>query len=564
MTFAIYAFEEPRWSNFCVVDKQFEKTSLVGDLNTVGLSLTHAKASFLDAVRQALLLFPNKDILVVRNPNVQLNEPVLESASDFVSKNPSPWSLLSGLGLGINNERYVAHYSTQEPTLSFCKERRIILDASPDIYLLNSGAVRNLLEFDIELDHAFEPLLIQFALKTGRHAWFDPKMGCAINGPLNARDAFKIRQELELNSSKIGLKELKTLSGEFQIPLPATKGARLPDEVLLRRGAAELLVESMSTIAEQFTLSIVVRTMFSRAHLLNRLLSSITRSLVSSVPVQVVLSTDCEEAVAVNGFAKVKQHFPKLDLELACHEKGNSLHMASRVRNLLFGAAAARFEYVWFMDDDDYVDPMACATLARQLYDGIRPIFFAAAGIHEEIWETRETKAVVSQTRRLGSWGADGWRTLFSGVNKVPVCGVIAPKARVLAALSSLPLNYNLSEDYVMHMAILLEPDLPPIVEISEEMSHISMRDDQDTTMNVKDRAGWCGDIFGFLQELMYRSKDRDRTVLRLIAAVQPFSPVLGDEIADLRRAVQELHEKNAVLNRQVSILTSALQSQSA
>ncbi|MCZ8195694.1 MAG: glycosyltransferase [Aquidulcibacter sp.] len=565
MAFALYAFEDQRWANLCVVDSQIERTSLFGDIVQKDFKITAKNASFLESVRQALLEFPGKDIIVVRNPYTQLTETVLEAASKFISEPVGPWSILSGFGLGINSERFIAHYSAQDPILSFQNERRLILDSSPDVYLLNSNAVRGFLEYDIDAASGFEPLLVQFAMKTGRQAWFDPKMGCAINGHFLARDEFRIRQELSENAAKIGLKELRTLSGNFEVPssIAAKLGGRKPDEELLRKDIQELLVESMTSVVEPFTLSIVVRTMFRRVHLLHRLLASITRSLVSSVPVQVVLSSDCQDADAVAGFASVKARFPNLDLTLAHHNKELSPHMASRVRNLLLGLGAASHEYVWFIDDDDYVDPLACKRLAHQLYGGVRPIFFAAAGIHEEVWEANNTKAVVSHTRRLGCWAADGWRTLFLGVNKVPVCGIIAPKVRVMAALSSLPMRFNLSEDYAMHLAILLEPDLPPIVEIQEELSHISMRDDQDTTMNAKDRAGWCSDIFGFLQDLFYHSKARDRSLLRLVAAVRTSPPPPGEEVVALRRTVQELQQKNAVLNRQLSILSSALQSQS-
>jgi hypothetical protein len=130
-----------------------------------------------------------------------------------------------------------------------------------------------------------------------------------------------------------------------------------------------------------------------------------------------------------------------------------------------------------------------------------------------------------------------------------------------MAALSSFPLRFNLSEDYAMHLAILLEPDLPPIVEIEEELSHISMRDDTDTTMNSKNRAGWCSDISGFLQDLFYDSNERDRSFLRLVTAVRTSPPPPGEEVLSLRKAVEELHQKNAVLSRQLSILSSALQS---
>jgi hypothetical protein len=141
MAFALYGLEDQRWSNLCVVDSQFETTSLFGEIVQRDFKLTAKNASFLESVRQALLEFADKDIIVVRNPRTQLTQKFLDAASSFISEPMGHWSIVSGFGLGINSERFIAHYSAQDPMLSFQCERRLILDSSPDVYLLNSNSI---------------------------------------------------------------------------------------------------------------------------------------------------------------------------------------------------------------------------------------------------------------------------------------------------------------------------------------------------------------------------------------------------------------------------------------
>ena len=284
---------------------------------------------------------------------------------------------------------------------------------------------------------------------------------------------------------------------------------------------SDLLELASSVIARHTqppTVSIVVRTQFDRPHLLGRLLVSIARARRDEVDVEVVLATDVDRQRAEDELRALRTRHRHVEMRLA-HAGGDWEGWPSRTRNLLAGVRDARNAYVWFIDDDDYVDLFAFETLLRYDVGGGAYLVFATADVHAEDWVPRKgALAVLASAEKVSSYPASSWPVLFHGYNVVPVCGALIPKAFLDQRLSSLALVHDLSEDYALFLHLLTAPDLPEIREIAEPLSHVSLRNTGDTTMELTDRRPWIGDITSYLSDLA--SKAGNPGLFQVLAAL--------------------------------------------
>ena len=565
MPFQSFGFSDARWQDLATLAVEAAHPIFDPSVQCVNHVPSLGELSFHAALLKAHLHFPNKSIIVVRNPHAFVSERFLNAVVALKSRMNSDWSLLSGAGLGVNNERYNAHYSATEPHLCHAPELRSALDSAPDIYVLNAAALNDWFASNIRADAVFEAVFMQHGLLSKRLAFYDPSLGCPINGRYLVRDYAAVMNEISEIAPNSKLAQIVTLGGQFSLAKETAESGQRPGATYLASvPLREVVRDAMQSVQERMTLSIVVRTIFKRHYLLQRLLASIVRALSPAVTVEVLLSSDINPERARADFKMTQQKFPMLNLKLALHNPDESAGTASRVRNLMLGVEKASSEYVWLMDDDDFIDPLAFEHLAAQLYFGVRPLFFVGSSIHREEWEVQDDgRAVLSNSSVIGAWSADAWRQLFEGVNKVPICGVIAPRARLLKALKSIPFRHNLSEDYVMHLALLLDRELPPIVELHQSFSHISMRGAEDSTMESSDRSRWCQDIFGFLHDLQYAGGDLDRSPLFLLLSARRQSETSHPEIEALRASVTHLQTQIASYRRQIAYLLEKIQSPS-
>jgi len=561
MGFEIHSIADERLAGLILVlggplaDSQLSRTAINFKIEAKDIT------SLNGALRLARAKFSNKHILLVRNLNVLLDSRFCDAAVNFTVQKKNSWSLGAGAGLCANGRVHNAHYSEKNPSLTYGPEEFVIIDAFSDLTILNGSAVDEWLAAGLEFDVEFEAAFIQYSMLSGRLAFYNPSLACSLLGQFFDRDSSRSGLEVAENSRKLGLSEVRSLSGVVNNKVVfRSAGDDFEDSGPLLMRSSDVFNRAISQILEPLSVSIVVRTVFGRPHLLRRLLASIVRSLTPGISLEVLLSTDNESENAKREYDQILLSFPMLKLKLVKNDKANSAYSSSRVRNLIGGVSEAELDYVWIVDDDDYIDPIALEVLAAQIYGGMKPIIFSASSIHEECWEkVIDGKSVLASTRQIGSWEAQGWRTLFSGVNRVPICGVTAPRQRIEQALTTLSRWHDLSEDYAMHIALLLTPDLPPIVEVPVPLTHISMRSTEDTTMGLADRAPWCRDIFGFLHELMYTNESSDCSILRVLTAAQS-APLLEGRIGEsVAREISELREQNATLMRQVRYLADRL-----
>ena len=426
-------------------------------------------APVLEAVVEArqpavVAVFQNKDVLFDRSFLLRMLEVIADCDQRFGA---TGWLAAAPEGVDENGAVHSVAYALDEPRFFAGRAPRAITAMAKDAYIINN--------------RGFEAKGLK---------WISD------NGDLESR--------LIRDGCKNGL--VSVFHPRFALPVESRLTPRLAPRALHDRGADNDFAVAFREVTAGFcvtpSVSIVVRSIFNRPHLLHRLLVSIVRAEVPEIPVEVIVASTVPDAR--RKFAAVAQDHRRLKLRLVEAPPGEE---PSRNRNLRAGVAAARHDYVWIIDDDDYVDLFAFSHLKTAFFGGARPLIFATADVHEETWTERPGgPPILSETRRLRDYPARGWRDMFMGFNRIPICGCLAPRELLNRRLSSLSLGYDLSEDYALFLSLLTAPDLPEIFDIDQPLSHISQRGEGENTMQMADRRPWIRNITAYLSDISYQS----------------------------------------------------------
>lgn len=425
----------------------------------------------IEAALNALPVAPAPDFVFVgANPSILYDDAYRRRISETINDcearfGEAGWAVATASGVDLDGARRAALYGLDFAEMLSLRSPIAVSSSARDAFVLNwrvlrqeSGAARSETE-------SFVNAMIRNGYQRGAVSVFHPRLATAIGG--------------------------RTLDGA------------LPD--VARQGAAGDWTGAAAAVISKATdavsYSIVIRTIFRRPHLLGRLLVSIARAK-GDVDLEVILASDSANAAAE--FEAVKADHRLLPLRLALASDGEE---PSRNRNLKAGVAAATKDYVWIIDDDDYVDIFAFQTLRRAHFAGARPLIFATCDVHLETWTSRDYGApVLSASKRQRDYPAKEWRNLFIGYNRIPICGLVAPRQFLQARLSTLPLPYDFSEDYALHIHLLTAPDAPEIVEISDVCCHITQREEGESTMTMEDRTPWVRNITSYIADAAHHS----------------------------------------------------------
>lgn len=487
------------------------------------------------ALAARLATLPRTELVVlIRNPGLVLDEELpgrIAAARARLAALAGEWSLAAAGGLTLEGGRVSALYSSLTPHLPLAPSPRPLWDALPDLVLIDAGWLARLAAAGrTPPDTALEPALIAEGYRQGRLALYLPELVAGIDGGLRARDPAKLRLELQrwLEGALPG-ETLPTLSGSIEI-----EGAA-PDQAPTRP-LAETAAAVAARHCDPLSLSIITRTRFARPHLLERLLASITRARRDDTRIEVVLSSDAPRARCKAALGELAKKFPALALRLSHNAPAGH----SRVTNLLAGVRAASGEYVAIVDDDDHVDLFAFEAMTRALFLGARPLMVAGSAVHDEEWiETPSGRHVLARRAERASYPAAGWRRMFDGVNRLPVCALVMPRRRLLARLDDFAFRHDLSEDYALHLLVLTDPALPEVVELPGTFGHVSMRPGESHSMTLEDRRPWVRDIARYLADL---------TRSAAVAGPGKWALLAGRESAETATAAASIAELQAAL----------------
>ena len=516
-----------------------------------------AGADFPKALKSVLSDTDAPVLVIIRNPDLVLDEDLPERLAIALAALPDPesWSLAGAGGLGLGEARHLALYASANPAIPEGTSEHPLLDLMPDIYLLNADFTREVLARPHPaLDAGFEPAMVAEGYLADRVSLFLPQLTAGIDGDLVSRDMVRLGAELTAHfAARLRGQAIETLSG----PVNIAKPDHASDAVIERPDLAQCVNRTVGRFCTSVSLSIVTRTRFERPHLLQRLLTSISRARLSDMELEVILATDLPLETAEREFRMLQSLFVNLDLRLQHNAVTDT---PSRVANLLGGLRAARKTHVVVMDDDDYVDLFAFETISRALFRGAQPLIITSNQVHEEEWELPGNEhAVLSHSAPVRHYPASDWRKMFSGTNALPVCALIIPRNFLIPRLARFAFDHDLSEDYALSLLLLTAPDLPPVHEIPDTFGHISLRG-QENSVTMADRRPWVRDITGYLSALT-KSRDVAGPGLWSLLSRQTGTQDTGAtrSVADLRQSLDRRETDLKILRRENARLRAEL-----
>lgn len=492
-------------------------------------------------------------LAIIRNPDVVLDEGLASRIASAAKALPRAdlWSLAAAGGLAPGGARHFALYATAMPAIPDPSGPHPLVDAMPDLTLVNRAFAQEVLAGAPSVpDAAFEPVLALEGYRKGRVAMFVPGLCAGIDGGLMARDRTKLGDELQRHF-RTGFEgqRIETLAGDVVIDGTPAPGRAATDLGAIVRGVVQDHATGLS-------LSVIVRTRFDRMHLLRRLLASLSRARRADCELEVILSTDRRRRDTEPVANALANDFCNLTLRPAW----NSPARHSRIGNLLGGLRASAMDYVVLIDDDDYVDLFAFDAVAPALFAGNRPLIVTGAEVHREDWEsTPSGRWVLNRSEPSGTHPASGWRDMFAGVNRLPICSMLMPRKRLMERLEAFEFRHDLSEDYALFLLVLTDPSLPAIAEIPETFCHISHRG-QENSVTMPDRRPWARDIAAYLADITASGQVAGAGLWQLLARHAPPDRAVAERAAaDLAEALDRARATNRLLARENDALRRQL-----
>jgi hypothetical protein len=159
--------------------------------------------------------------------------------------------------------------------------------------------------------------------------------------------------------------------------------------------------------------------------------------------------------------------------------------------------AAARGDYVWFVDDDDWIAEGSVQSIKDAVHALDRPILIGASEVFEEHWE----EAILTTSSRSRRYLPREWYRAFTGWNFLPNCSVVLPRALAQQRISECPITRNFGEDYALQLLLLTAPGSTVQV-IDETIANISRRSGSDNAVTMTDRAPWLRDLGSHISDL--------------------------------------------------------------
>lgn len=456
---------------------------------------------FSSIVKELLDDSSDEFIVVSRNENLILDKELkirLERAFNGLRSFDDQWVIASSGGLGVKGHVYCSLYSSKHPAIFEHFNTQPIVDTMLDLYVLHAANSRKLIGAELlGRDVSFELSLITIGYTKGCYSVYMSALSAGVYGAFRGRDSAVLAEELEHVFGQEGEEcEMDTLLGKIVV---ASDEGQTGSQ--MRRG--NNTERSMKLVLDRLVsaprISIVTRTQFRRPYLLERLLTSISRARINDIELEVVLSTDCDAAEVVDYLQGLEDRFRGTKIRVHYNPKEGH----SRVTNLFGGIDAAEGEYVWIIDDDDYLDVLALERIKHVFLFGNRPLIISSADVLKEQWEEIDGgRHVLAGREPKNTFRAGNWKRMFSGVNQNPICSFIMPRKFVQQCVKNFDFRHDLSEDYALYLLLLTSPLLPEIVEVDEVLTHISDRDEGDNVVNLVDRSPWVRDIMGYLFDI--------------------------------------------------------------
>lgn len=273
-----------------------------------------------------------------------------------------------------------------------------------------------------------------------------------------------------------------------------------------------------SLVSEKASLTVCCRTQFNRMELLKRAMSSFMVLSVQSAGffnLQLRLISDVSNPSAVE---ILRRDFPAVQFECWVHQLRPPRH--SRTDLLLAAIERAETDYIWFVDDDDYVLPGAAQALARTLLAGDDTLVIGNSWKVEEHWSVPEGERELTlvESKRTNRFENRNVFKVFSGANHIPICSLLLPVRKVRNCLADKQALGNYNEDYFVLLSTLTAPRTDVRL-LDADICAVSFRGTLNTVSEI-DRSAWHASYATFIEEIL-RGKDANPIIWQMAKWLQ-------------------------------------------
>jgi hypothetical protein len=373
-----------------------------------------------------------------------------------------------------------------------CLQNGSLLAASPRLMAMHPGPDGSDGEPAIETDPEF--------MDYYRRAFLDHYYPTP-DGPLNMSELLDYRQIAEPRTKPVQREILDLFDGALE----KSRGIRKP------------------------SLTICCRTQFGRPEMLERAVLSfaVWRNYAGQLAdVRVQLITDQPRAVAEPQIYRLSERYPGAALGCWYHEiRPNRF---SRADLLLAAIERADTDYIWFIDDDDYVAAPVAPAVARSLVSDAPVLVVGSSAVLKETWrrvaaggegDSGEDTLEMVQAERLSSYEAGQVFRVLRGFNRIPICGMILPVAPLRQRIRRVQALGNYNEDYFILLLALTSPRIEVCV-LNTEIASISLRGN-DNTVFQEDSAGWHLSLATFLLEVLNDTEGNSPFLWQLVESLK-------------------------------------------
>jgi hypothetical protein len=271
----------------------------------------------------------------------------------------------------------------------------------------------------------------------------------------------------------------------------------------------------LSRDAARPSLTICCRTQFQRLEMLERAVLSFSAfrqhsSALADVVVRLI--SDAPPDAVAPEVRRLQECYPGAALECWYHEIRPNRH--SRTDLLLAAIERADTDYIWFIDDDDFVNAAMGPALARSLAAGQPLVIVASASKIQETWQVESGadrtgakgagRLELTRAEAVASYQAVHVFRILKGLNFVPICGMILPVPLMRERISKVRALGDYNEDYFL-LLLALTASRVEVCLLNCELSSVSIRGEENT-VTQKDRSGWNMSLATFLLEIMNNS----------------------------------------------------------
>lgn len=395
------------------------------------------------------------DVVLPINIEQRVNEAIRKADLQYGSAN---WAIIGNAGIEMYTEEIVRYI--RDPHTFVIPNKSIIPHISTHIdgntMLLNISNIREkLVEIPLVMTgfHLYDLVLVTESYKKGLLSLIDSSLYVTHTSKGNQED-FDVAKSTKMfqdywRDSFIN-HTIKTINGDIQIEQDYSylkqgqNNQRQDYYELISRVHANSLSKK-----EPKTLYLGIRTTLNRIPRLFRLLDSVhaLQGLVEGLNIKVIIAVNnIDRKIFEEEKGKI-QSYLNLSINLKYIPKDERYYpRVLALKEIVNSVPDSGDNYVWFIDDDDFVIPTHFDMIKNLLHEEI--ILVADSIVFEESWNSKSTKSIPSKSSFKNIFkGAEFYKTL-TGDNYIPLCSVIYPVNVLKEVFEENQLLGDFYEDY--------------------------------------------------------------------------------------------------------------------